>query len=180
MTAVLVVGLPADDVLVVGVPFGHRPDDALGFLAVGRRVETVVSTASERSRHAVGFCLEDFGALVDEPLRRGRGRRTEYDIDVRLAEHPDYLVEPLEIELPPRRFEAAPGELGHPHHLDTRFDHLLDVGFPPLARPVLGEITDADSGGHGVSAIAVARIRRVSIRSTSPVRSVFSQGPVSV
>ncbi len=99
MTAVLVVGLPADDGVDVGVPLGHLPGDSLGLLSVHIGVEAVVTTTAEVAGRSVGFDLEDLGVLVDQPLRRRRCRGAEYHVDPGLAEQRDGRIEPFAIEL---------------------------------------------------------------------------------
>ena len=106
---------------------------------------------AEIPRPAVEIIRQDVDMAIDQPFRRGGGRRPEDDAQAGLAENDDGPVQPIPFETPRLRLDPAPGELADPDISDAERAHPACVIGPPCRRPMLRIIADAKHAGSPVA-----------------------------
>jgi hypothetical protein len=106
---------------------------------------------AEAARSLLGVGGENLGALVDQPLRRCRGRRAHDDLQSGVAQGGERIVEPVPVELAAPRLEPAPGKLADANQSDPELDHAPGVLGPRLAGPMFRVVADAQHAGHSLS-----------------------------
>ena len=135
--AILVVDLPSQHIRIVPEPFRHLPGDAAAELPVARAVGGGLRAAAVRGLPAVHLGLEGVGILLGKPGWWRRGRRSQDDENVVPGRQRDGTIQPIQVEPAFLRLHPAPREFAHPHHVDSRRLHQLEVLIPARLGPLL-------------------------------------------
>ena len=99
----------------------------------------VMPSAAEGTRDAAIVHIKNLGILLTHPGRRAGCRRTDHRVDSSFSQFFHYRIQPFEMILALLWLETAPGELAHPHRIDSGIYKQLDI-FLKIVRRLLFRI----------------------------------------
>ena len=146
VAAELVAHVPHRQGGVFRVATRKRLDQAAGSVAIDGTARAVMLACPVPQADPVGKNRKHLRVGVREPRRRRGGRGCEVDANSALVEHLHDPIEPGEVVLARRRFQARPGEDAEGDKVDTGLPHEPDVFLPdalgPLVRVVVATVGD--------------------------------------